>query len=56
MIYYENSGMDSVFLVEEDYRYFRTLPKAVNYHREYEIYDDFCQTKLAPSVLDSWSS
>lgn len=56
MIYYENSGIDSVFLVEEDCIYFRTLPTAGTLHQKYEIYDENYQTKLAPSVLDRWSS
>lgn len=59
MIYFEESppGLSpNIFLVEDNLSNFMIMRNGYNEDYEYEIYDDFNQTKLAPSILDRWSS
>lgn len=59
MIYFEESPSGSsqdIFLVEDNLSNFMIMGNGYNEDCEYLIYDDFNQTKLAPSILDRWSS
>ena len=57
MIYYEQSFVDetpTLFLVEDNLSNFMIMRNRYNEDCEYQIYNDYNQTKLAPSILDRW--
>lgn len=57
MIYIEQSVVDEtpiLFLVEDNLSNFMIMRNSYNEDTEYQIYNDYNQTKLAPSILDRW--
>lgn len=59
MIYLEVSPPDdsvNIFFVEDNLSNFMIMRNGYNEDCDYEIYDEYNQTKLAPSLLDRWSS
>lgn len=57
MIYFEQSVIGesaTLFLVEDNLSNFMIMRNSYNEDIEYQIYNDYNQTKLAPSILDRW--
>lgn len=57
MIYFEQNVVDeppTLFLVEDNLSNFMIMRNSYNEDIEYQIYNDYNQTKLAPSILDRW--
>ncbi len=57
MIYIEKDDYDSdpnIFLVEDGLQNFMIMRNGYNEDSEYQLYEDYNQTKLAPSILDRW--
>lgn len=57
MIYFEQAVYDlspAIFLVEDNLSNFMIMRNSYNEDIEYQIYNDYNQTKLAPSILDRW--
>lgn len=57
MIYFEQAVYDlgpTIFLVEDNLSNFMIMRNGYNKDCEYQIYGDFNQTELAPSILDRW--
>lgn len=57
MIYIEQASYDTsptIFLVEDGLQNFKKMRNEYNEGCEYQLYEDYNQTKLAPSILDRW--
>ena len=55
MIYIEQSSSSPyVYLVDDNLKNFMLMRNGFKENIDYLIFEDFNQTKLAPSILDRW--
>ncbi len=56
MIYVEQALITgpTIFLVEDGLQNYMIMRNGYNEGCEYQLYEDYNQTKLAPSILDRW--